>query len=103
MAEVRKGKQILPSEMFDFLQQTRPGALWGSHPARFREVPRLKLKVLEKFRGSEQAARVPSKGRRRFQGFKQKVLSEGSSTRGFRGNCSVPRLQVRVSSEGSKF
>ena len=37
--------------------QLGTGAVWGSHPARFREVPRFQVKV-------------PSKGSRRFQSSK---------------------------------
>ena len=42
------------------LSQTRPGALWGSHPARFREVPTFQVGVPSK--GSGRFREVPSKG-----------------------------------------
>ena len=45
------------AESFGVSAKLGPGALWGNHPARFREVPRFQV-------------RVPSKGSGRFQGSK---------------------------------
>ena len=43
------------AESFGVLAKLSPGALWGSHPARFWQVPRFQV-------------RVPSKGSGRFRG-----------------------------------
>ena len=45
------------AESFGVLAKLSPGALWGSHPARFWQVPRFQV-------------RVPSKGSGRFRGSK---------------------------------
>ena len=74
------------AESFGVSAKLGPGALWGSHPARFCEVPRFQVKVLEGSKmfqvrvpatvlstGPERVPRkgkVPSKGSRRFQSFK---------------------------------
>ena len=75
------GLSFSPAESFGLSAKLGPGTLWGSHPARFREVSRFQVKV------PEGSVRVPSEGPRRFQ------------TSRFE---EVARFQIRVPSQVSR-
>ena len=92
------------AESFGVSAKLGPGALWGSHPARFHEVPRFQVRVPGKgfgVKGSKfqvkvpEGCEVPSKGSRsrRFQGPKMFQVSRLRK---------VPRFQVRGLSKGSR-
>ena len=54
------------AESFGVSAKLGPGALWGSHPARFHEVPRFQVGVPSKgsgrFRGSQEGFEIKDSG-----------------------------------------